>query len=151
MCLLGGKMAHNRELQSLKVFQVENLKEHVDQEKTETKETEVRPNPRFNRGDDETNNTLEEDLIRTIHMIGAQITPTLRICSREISASSNKWTRFSQSIPMVRMPRQGLSEPGSVTFTKADLKQIHYNNPLVIDADPWLQCQTDLGGLEQFS
>ncbi|GFY96616.1 hypothetical protein Acr_11g0009220 [Actinidia rufa] len=44
--------------------------DHEDREKTEAEETEVGPNPRFDRGDDETNDAFEEDLpLETIHMI----------------------------------------------------------------------------------
>ena len=64
------------------------MKEFVDEEKTQSKKVEVRPNPRFDRGDDETDKTTEEKenlSLGTIHMIGAQTTQILRIESGERS------------------------------------------------------------------
>ena len=44
------------------------MKVFVDQEKTQAEEAEVRPNPKFDRSDSETDNALEEDLpLGTIH------------------------------------------------------------------------------------
>ena len=39
-----------------------HLKEYIDQEKTRAKEAEVSPNPRFDRGNEETDDALEKDL-----------------------------------------------------------------------------------------
>ena len=51
------------------VIQDGHLK-YVDQEKTRAKEAEVKPRTRFDRGNEETDNVLEEDLpLRTIHMM----------------------------------------------------------------------------------
>ncbi|GFY80801.1 hypothetical protein Acr_01g0006100 [Actinidia rufa] len=112
----------------------EKLWEELVVEKTEAKETEVRPNPRFDRGDDETDDTLEEDLVRTIHMIGGPNHPNLENMFRGDNRIVKQMDEVLSVHPMVRMPRQGLSEPRSVTFTKADLKRVHYphNIPLVI-------------------
>ena len=64
------------------------MKKYVDEEKTWAKKAKVKPNPRFDRGKNETDKTVkeEEDLpLGTIHMIGAQITLILRIESGERS------------------------------------------------------------------
>ena len=58
-----------------------HLKEFVDQKKTQAGEVEVKPNQRFDQGDDETNKTMEEeeDLpLDTIHMIGGPNYPDLK-------------------------------------------------------------------------
>ena len=52
---------------ALKVFldqlvQDGHLKEFIDGKKTQAKKTEVKPNPRFDRGDDETDKTMEEEV-----------------------------------------------------------------------------------------
>ncbi|GFY81324.1 hypothetical protein Acr_01g0011330 [Actinidia rufa] len=45
-----------------------HLKEYVDQEKTQAKEAEVKPNPRFDQSDNKADDALEEDLpLRAIH------------------------------------------------------------------------------------
>ena len=57
-----------------------HLKEFVDQEKTWAGEAEVKPNSRFDRGDDETNKMAEEEKdlpLGTIHMIGGLNHPDL--------------------------------------------------------------------------
>ena len=62
------------------------MKEFVDKEKTQAREIEVRL--RFDRGNDETNKTIEdeEDLpLSTIHMIGAQIIQISKIRSEKRS------------------------------------------------------------------
>ena len=86
-----GERAQDRNCQDLKVFldhlvQDEHLKEYVDLEKTQEEEVEIRPNPKFD-------DTLEKDLLETIHMIGDHTTPISRIRSGK-SASSAKCTRF---------------------------------------------------------
>ena len=56
------------------------MKEFVDDEKTRAEKAEVRPNPRFNQGDNEIDKTIDEedDLpLRTIHMIGGPHHPNL--------------------------------------------------------------------------
>ena len=40
-----------------------HLKEFVDQEKTRSEEAETKPNPRFDRSIEETDDTQEEDLL----------------------------------------------------------------------------------------
>ena len=57
------------------------MKEFEDQEKTRMGEAEVRPNSRFNQGDDEANKITkeEEDLsLGTIHMIEGLNHPYLK-------------------------------------------------------------------------
>ena len=52
----------------------------MDKEKTQVKKAKIRPNPRFDRGDDEIDKTTEEeeDLpLGTIHMIGGPNYPNL--------------------------------------------------------------------------
>ena len=47
------------------------MKEYIDQEMTKVEEVEVRPNSRFDRGNDKENDALEEDLpLGTIHIGG---------------------------------------------------------------------------------
>ena len=59
--------------------------------KTQAEEAKVRPNPRFDRSNEEIDNTLEEDIsLGIIHMIGTQITLVLRIESKGRFALSNK-------------------------------------------------------------
>ena len=54
-----------------KLIRDRHLKEFVDREKTQEEEAKVKPNARFDWSNEETNNTLEEDLsLGTIHMIG---------------------------------------------------------------------------------
>ena len=46
------------------------MKEFVDQEKTRAEEAKAKPNPRFGWSNEETDNTLEEDLpLEIIHII----------------------------------------------------------------------------------
>ena len=55
------------------------MKEFVDQERTRAKEVRVKPNPKFDRGNDETDKNLEEEdvLLGTIHIIGGPNHPNL--------------------------------------------------------------------------
>ena len=91
-----GEGAQNLELPSFEAFLDmlvwdRHLKEFVDKEKTRAKEAVVKSNPTFYQSNEETDNTLEDDLLLgTIHMIGAQITLILIIESGERFASSNK-------------------------------------------------------------
>ena len=69
------KVHRTKNCRALKIFldkliQDGPLKEYVDQDNTQTKEAEVRPNPRFDRCHEKANDALEEDLPQgTIHMI----------------------------------------------------------------------------------
>ena len=56
------------------------MKEFVDDEKTREEKVEVRPNPRFEQGDDEIDRTVDEEddlSLGTIHMIGGPYYPDL--------------------------------------------------------------------------
>ena len=52
------------------------MKEFIDQEKTRAEEAEAKPNPRFDRSNEEIDDTLEEDY-GIIHMIGGSNHPNL--------------------------------------------------------------------------
>ncbi|GFZ15806.1 hypothetical protein Acr_25g0002150 [Actinidia rufa] len=45
------------------LVEARHLKEYIDQKKIKPEEAEVRPNPRFDRGNDEADNALKEDLL----------------------------------------------------------------------------------------
>ena len=97
-----GEVAQNWELLSSEGFLDQlvrdgHLKEFVNQEKSRAKEVEAKPNLRFDRSNEETDNILEEDLPQgTIHMIGAQITLILRIKSRrDLHYQTNEWDPLS--------------------------------------------------------
>ena len=60
------------------LIQAGDLKEYVDQEKTKAEKIKVRSNPKFDRGNDEDDNALEEDIpLGIIHMIHGPNHPDL--------------------------------------------------------------------------
>ena len=67
------------------------MKEIVGQKKTREKEFKVKPNPKFDQSNEETDYTLEEDFpLGTIHMIGGPNHPNLDNRIRGRSALSYK-------------------------------------------------------------
>ena len=111
-------MAHNKELQSIKFFPRSARsswayeKKYVDQEKTEVEKIEVRPNLRFNQGDDKTDDALEEDLpIGTVHMVRGLNHPNLENMIKGDIRIIKQMDKVLSVHPAMRKPRQGLSEP----------------------------------------
>ena len=55
-----------------------HLKKFIDQERTRADEVEVKPNTRFDRGNEEIEDVMEEDLpLGTIHIIRGPYHPNL--------------------------------------------------------------------------
>ncbi|GFY96858.1 MICOS complex subunit, putative [Actinidia rufa] len=104
-------------------------------EKTKSEETEVQANSRFDRGRDEAEDPMEDDFpIGTINMIGGpHMTPSLKIGCRGRFRLSNK-CMGPLSQQAAKKPKQSSPEPGSITFTRADLERVQHphNDPLVI-------------------
>ena len=99
----------------------------MDEEKTRAENAEVRPNQRFDRGDDEIDKAIneEEDLpLGTIHMVGGLNHPDLenRI-QGEIQIIKQMHEVLLVQSP-AKKSRQSASEPKSITFTRADLERV---------------------------
>ena len=67
-------------------------------------------------------------------MMEAQITPILRIRFEGEIRIFKKMNKILSVQPTTRKPRQGLFEPGSITFTKANLEWVQHplKDPVVI-------------------
>ncbi|GFZ11260.1 hypothetical protein Acr_22g0006580 [Actinidia rufa] len=104
------------------------LKEFIDQEKTEAKKAKVRPKPRFDRGNDEADDALTEDLpLGTIHMIRGPNHPDPR---RDLHHHTN----VPSMQPLAKKPSQGLFDPGSNAFTKLELSSSFASGSFVASA-----------------
>ena len=113
------------------------MKEFVDDEKTRAKKVKVRPNPRFDQGDDEIDITVDEEddlLLGTIHMIGGPHHPNLENRIRgKIRMIKQMHEVLSVQSPS-KKSRQATSKPGSIIFMKANLERVQHphTDPLVI-------------------
>ncbi|GFZ19343.1 hypothetical protein Acr_28g0000480 [Actinidia rufa] len=97
------------------LVQARHLKAFVDQEKTETQKTEVRPNPRFGQ---------DRDLpLGTIHMIEGSNYPDLEIRIRRKIRIVRQMHEVISVQPTAKKPRQGFTKPGRITFTKGRVTQ----------------------------
>ncbi|GFY82889.1 hypothetical protein Acr_02g0011290 [Actinidia rufa] len=106
-----------------------HLKEFIDEEKTQAKKVKVRLNPRFDRGDNETDKAMDEEEklpLGTIHMIGGPNHPDFenRIQGEIRMVKQMHEVLMIQS--STKKPRQVASELGSFTFTKADLERVQH-------------------------
>ncbi|GFS35507.1 hypothetical protein Acr_00g0040260 [Actinidia rufa] len=115
------------------------LKKFVDEEKTQAKKAVAKPNPRFDRqdGDDEEERNADEENnqpLGTIHMIGELRDPDLKNRIKgEIWVLKQIYEVLSVHSPAKKLRKETI-EPGSITFTKADLERVQHphSNPLVI-------------------
>ena len=109
----------------------------MSEEKTREEKAEVRPNPRFDWDNDEADKTTKEEedfLLGTIHMIRHPNYPDLenRIWGEIWMIRQMNEVLSVQS--MAKKPRQTMSKPGSITFSKANLEKVHHphTDPLII-------------------
>ncbi|GFS37095.1 hypothetical protein Acr_00g0049800 [Actinidia rufa] len=101
---------------------IQNVK---GKEKTRAKEADVKPNTRFDWNNGETDDTMEDLPLGTIHMIGGPNHPNHKNrIQREIHIVKQIYKVLSVQ-PMAKKPRQTVIEPGSITFSKADLEWHH--------------------------
>ncbi|PSS08152.1 Topoisomerase [Actinidia chinensis var. chinensis] len=122
-----------------KLVQDEHLKEFIDEEKTWAKKGDAKPNPRFDRRDDDdegerTVGEKEDRPLRTIHMIGGPRDTNLKNrIRREIQILKQIYEVLSVHSP-AKKSRKEVTEPESITFIKADLERVQHphSDPLVI-------------------
>ena len=113
------------------LVQDEHLKEYMDEEKTRAKKAKVRPNPTFDRGDDEANKITEEEKdfpLGTINMIWGLNYPVLENRIREEIRLIRQMNEVLSVQSMAKKPRQTVFELGSITFFKVDLEKVQHSH-----------------------
>ena len=113
------------------------MKEFIDEDKTRVEKAEAKPNLRFDRGDDEIEQTVngEEDLpLGTIHMTEGPHHPNLK---NRIQGEIRMIKQMYEVLSIhssAKKPRTTVTKLGSIAFTKADLERVQHphSNPLVV-------------------
>ncbi|GFZ00573.1 hypothetical protein Acr_14g0002080 [Actinidia rufa] len=129
-----------------------HLKEFLEEDKTQEEKAELKPNPRFDRGENEQDKAMDEDEdlplgtihmitmdededlpLGTIHMIGGPNHLDIENRIREIQMIRQMHKVLSVQSP-TKKPKQVSYEPRSIKFTKAYLERVQHPHfdPLVI-------------------
>ena len=103
-----------------------HLEECVDEEKIQEEKADIRPNPRFDRGNDETDKTMEEEDLSmgTIHMIGGPNHADLENTIQEEIRMIKQMSEVLSVQSMTKKSRQKVSKSGSITLTKVDFEKV---------------------------